>query len=152
MIWLSPGGQGCKIHPWAPPTVGRAEGTGRGRGGVLPLKTGVRGSASSMPPLHALRPEASADYLKKQTSYASEYLTPLMAWPNWYNMVCLLLLLLCFLVSAAGPPPLWFASSRRSAVPFPSLSLSLSRELALYLHMCSIAQYVSTMGTVSVNI
>ncbi len=86
------------------------------------------------------------------TSYASEYLTPLTAWPNWCNMVCLLLLLLCFLVSAAGPPPLWFASSRRSAVPFPSLSLSLSRELALYLHMCSIAQYVSTMGTVSVNI
>ncbi len=88
------------------------------------------------------------------TSYASQYLTPLMAWPNLYNMVCLLLLLLCFLVSAAGPPPLWFASSCRSAVPFPSLSvsLSLSRELALYLHMCSIAQYVSTMGTVSVNI
>ena len=41
----------------------RAEGPGRGRGGVLPLKTGVRGSVSSMTPLHALRPEASADSL-----------------------------------------------------------------------------------------
>ena len=56
-----PGRSGLQNAPLDPPTPGRAEGTGRGRGGVLPLKTGVRGSASCMPPLHALRPEASAD-------------------------------------------------------------------------------------------
>ena len=33
------------------------------RGGDSPLKGGVRGSASCMPHLHALRPEASADFV-----------------------------------------------------------------------------------------
>ena len=80
-------------------------------------------------------------YIKQ--SYASEYLTPLTAWPNWCNMVCLLLLLLCFLVSAAGPPPLWFASSRRSAVPFPSLSVPLARAgfVSTYVQYCAICKY-----------
>jgi len=33
------------------------------RGGDSPLRRGVRGSANSMPDLHALRPEASADLM-----------------------------------------------------------------------------------------
>ena len=51
-----PGRSGLQNAPLDPPTPGRAEGPGRGRGGVLPLKTGVRGSAR----LHAssTRPEA----------------------------------------------------------------------------------------------
>ena len=68
VLWMAGCGQrdmgdveGNMAVPGALPTSGRAEGMGRGRGGVLPLKTGVRGSASCMPPLHALRPEASAD-------------------------------------------------------------------------------------------
>ena len=47
-----------------PRTALRAEAMGRGRGGDSPLKGGVRGSASNMPDLHALRPEASADLME----------------------------------------------------------------------------------------
>ena len=55
--------QVCKCHPWALRTAYRAEGSGKGRGGVPPLEIGVGGYCRQDGILHAMRPEASADYI-----------------------------------------------------------------------------------------
>ena len=57
-----PGREEEQTTPNEPAAAKRAEGPGAGRGGV-PLKAGVGVLHGNMHTLHALRPEASADYL-----------------------------------------------------------------------------------------
>ena len=59
-----PGGQDRKIVPWIRLQLSEPEPRGGVRGG-FPLKAGVGVLHGNMHTLHALRPEASADFLRK---------------------------------------------------------------------------------------
>ena len=66
----------CKIHPWALRTTYRAEGSGRGRGGVAPEGRGS-GYCRQHVTLHASRPEASADFTSHSRLAYSEASDPI---------------------------------------------------------------------------